>query len=74
MLPKKYDLKVLVSKFHFCFWIGLNQITLESKEVEIYTMQCFYPKKNNTNAKFIPLKMANVKPQPFSIQIKNKKK
>ena len=65
----KYNVKRLISSFHFCMGIGLNQLIPEFKKIDWFENKPFYAKKLS-DVKYIKPKMFNVKPQPFSIQKK----
>ena len=67
------QIQTLLGRFAFCMGIGTDQLTPEIKTISWWTQIEFYG-GNSNNVKFIKPKMFNVKPQPFSIQIKDKRK
>lgn len=65
--------KILLGRFSFCIGIGIDQITPEFKTISFWEekpMHTIY----SDNVRFIKPKMFNVKPQPFSVQVKDKRK
>jgi hypothetical protein len=63
----------LVGRFSFCVGIGTNQITPEYKTISFWEIKQIH-QIDLGNVKLIKPKMFNVKPQPFSVQIKDKRK
>lgn len=69
----KNEIHRLISKFSLCIGISTNQITPEFKTLHFWEVKSIYS-SNPNNVKFIKPKMFNVKPQPFSVQVKDKRK
>ena len=67
------QIQTLLGRFIFCVGIGLDQITPEIKTISWWVQKEIYESDFN-NVKFIKPKMFNVKPQPFSVQIRDKRK
>lgn len=72
MKMKKYIQKI-VGRFSFCLGIGIDQLTPEIKTITFWEVSPVYSNFSG-NEKYIKPKMFNVKPQPFSVQIKQKQK
>lgn len=66
------EIQRIVGTFSFCVGIGLDQLTPEYKTITWWEVtSAFVPQKGNE--RFIKPKMINVKPQPFSVQIRDKR-
>ena len=66
-------MKVLLGRLTFCIGIGLDQLTPEFKTISFWEERQIDTVKSE-NVRFVKPKMINVKPQPFSVQIKDKRK
>jgi len=66
-------MKVLLGRLTFCIGIGLDQLTPEFKTISFWEERQINTIKSE-NVRFVKPKMFNVKPQPFSVQIKDKRK
>jgi hypothetical protein len=67
------QIQTLLGRFTFCVGIGTDQLTPEIKTISWWVQNEIY-EGDSSNMKFIKPKMFNVKPQPFSVQIKDKRK
>lgn len=66
-------IQTLLGRFTFCIGIGIDQITPQFKTISWWATKEIEV-NNADNTRHLKPKMFNVKPQPFSVQIKHKKK
>ena len=65
-------IKKLLGSFTFCFGIGKDQITPEYQTINFWEIVNHH-EITSSHLHLIKPKMFNVKPQPFSVQIRKKK-